>query len=123
RWQCYRALGQLFTFHLSIRKDHRLVTEGPYSTVRHPSYTAGLMTLLGALLAHGSSGSWLRESGLLEIPGVGVTLGCLAAVFYWSCLRAAARIPEEDKMMRLTFKGEWEGYAKRVKYRLVPFVY
>ncbi|EGN98778.1 hypothetical protein SERLA73DRAFT_181411, partial [Serpula lacrymans var. lacrymans S7.3] len=28
RWQCYRTLGRFFTFQLSVRKDHRLVTTG-----------------------------------------------------------------------------------------------
>ncbi|OAX34700.1 ICMT-domain-containing protein, partial [Rhizopogon vinicolor AM-OR11-026] len=39
RSHCYRTLGRLFTFELSIRQDHKLVTSGPYSIVRHPSYT------------------------------------------------------------------------------------
>ena len=36
RLASYRALGNLFTFELSIRKDHKLITSGPYSMVRYP---------------------------------------------------------------------------------------
>lgn len=35
RLASYRALGKLFTFELSIRKDHKLITSGPYSMVRY----------------------------------------------------------------------------------------
>ncbi|KAG5643598.1 hypothetical protein DXG03_000606 [Asterophora parasitica] len=38
RYRCYRELGTLFTFQVAIRKDHRLVTTGPYGAVRHPGY-------------------------------------------------------------------------------------
>ncbi|PPQ93792.1 LOW QUALITY PROTEIN: hypothetical protein CVT25_013501 [Psilocybe cyanescens] len=37
RLACFRALGRLFTFEMSIRKNHRLVIDGPYSVVRHPA--------------------------------------------------------------------------------------
>jgi len=47
RWLCYRALGRHFTFQLTIKKNHTLVKEGPYSVVRHPGYTAFLLTFLG----------------------------------------------------------------------------
>ncbi|KAJ7923243.1 hypothetical protein B0H13DRAFT_1477462, partial [Mycena leptocephala] len=36
---CYRALGQYFTFKTAIARNHKLVTTGPYSIVRHPAYT------------------------------------------------------------------------------------
>ncbi|GAW00659.1 ICMT-domain-containing protein [Lentinula edodes] len=43
---CYRTLGQLFVFELRIQKDHRLITEGPYAYVRHPSYTGLILTII-----------------------------------------------------------------------------
>ncbi|KAF9449179.1 hypothetical protein P691DRAFT_812871, partial [Macrolepiota fuliginosa MF-IS2] len=54
RYNCYKALGSMFTFEMSIRKDHALVTSGPYSIVRHPGYTGVLITLTGMLLMHGA---------------------------------------------------------------------
>ena len=34
-----RALGRLFRFELAILPGHKLIKHGPYSVVRHPSYT------------------------------------------------------------------------------------
>jgi protein-S-isoprenylcysteine O-methyltransferase Ste14 len=61
RQWCFRELGTLFTFEVTILPDHKLVTSGPYSYVRHPSYTGIYMTLLGPTLMALSPGSWLRE--------------------------------------------------------------
>ncbi|CCM02170.1 uncharacterized protein FIBRA_04248 [Fibroporia radiculosa] len=57
RIRCYRALGRHFTYEIAIKDDHQLVTSGPYSYVRHPSYTSGLICWAGMVLAcvgHGS---------------------------------------------------------------------
>jgi protein-S-isoprenylcysteine O-methyltransferase Ste14 len=55
RYRCYRALGRLFTFEMSIRSDHKLITDGPYSIVRHPGYTGILFTITGIICWHASS--------------------------------------------------------------------
>lgn len=55
RYACYRELGSMFTFEMSIRKDHRLVTTGPYGVVRHPGYFGGLCAILGIVLWHGAA--------------------------------------------------------------------
>ena len=52
RWACYRALGRLFTFEMSIRDNHELVTDGPYGWVRHPAYTGILLIVAGVILWH-----------------------------------------------------------------------
>ena len=54
RYSCFRALGRLFTFEMSIRDEHELITDGPYSVVRHPSYTGALLTLIGIICWHSS---------------------------------------------------------------------
>jgi protein-S-isoprenylcysteine O-methyltransferase Ste14 len=69
RLACYRTLGNLFTFELSIRKNHKLITSGPYAVVRHPSYTGLIMAVLGYSLCQLSSGSWLRECSGLSLDG------------------------------------------------------
>lgn len=61
RQWCYRELGALFTFEVTIQPDHTLVTTGPYSVVRHPSYTGVFFTLLGSTAVGFAPGSWIRE--------------------------------------------------------------
>lgn len=34
RWYCYRTLGAMFTFEMTIEEGHELVTSGPYGVVR-----------------------------------------------------------------------------------------
>ncbi|TEB37335.1 hypothetical protein FA13DRAFT_1726409, partial [Coprinellus micaceus] len=48
RLAAYRHLGHMFTFEMSIRRDHKLVTRGVYAWVRHPAYTGAVAFALGA---------------------------------------------------------------------------
>lgn len=49
RLWCYSTMGRFFTFELTMSSDHYLVTTGPYSFIRHPSYTAAIMLIMGSL--------------------------------------------------------------------------
>ncbi|EGN98773.1 hypothetical protein SERLA73DRAFT_160444 [Serpula lacrymans var. lacrymans S7.3] len=113
RWACYRALGRLFTFHLSVRKDHRLVTDGPYSIVRHPSYTATALCVLGAFTMHGAPGSWLRSSGVADNMFVRGAALSWTAVTGMCAIMLFMRCPKEDEMMKREFGKEWEEWAGR----------
>jgi len=123
RWQCYRTLGRFFTFQLSVRNDHRLVTGGPYSVVRHPSYTGMLCNFLGVALLYARPDSWLIRSGVLQNPVV------KAGVLFWVGFSMAittgmfTRCPKEDKMMQKEFGDEWKEWAGRVKYWMIPGIY
>jgi len=44
----------MFTFEMSIRKNHKLITSGPYAIVRHPSYVGVILVASGLMLIHGS---------------------------------------------------------------------
>ena len=50
RISCYYYLGKHFTFELSVHDDHKLVTSGPYSVVRHPSYSGNTLIVIGLLV-------------------------------------------------------------------------
>lgn len=124
RFQCYQSLGKLFTFELSIHKDHALITTGPYSIVRHPSYTGAIMVLTGTFIVNATRGSWLRECGGWK--------SAVGKVFIWLWVAAAVssvsgvvlrRIPGEDAAMKRQFGKEWDEWAHRVRYRLIPGVY
>ncbi|KDQ51232.1 hypothetical protein JAAARDRAFT_62642 [Jaapia argillacea MUCL 33604] len=123
RYWCFRQLGQFFTFQLSIRRDHRLITQGPYSIVRHPSYTSALICASGVYIALLSRGSWLRESGVLDYRIVQVALVVCGILRGASHVGLVFRTVGEDAMLRKNFGTEWDEWARRVRYRLVPGVY
>ncbi|KAG2751227.1 hypothetical protein P692DRAFT_20727219 [Suillus brevipes Sb2] len=124
RWLCYRALGRYFTFLLCVRQGHRLITTGPYAIVRHPSYTGMLMMCLGIIILNGSRSSWLRASGVLaKIPGVLPVVIAETSLCTMVIFGLFPRMKREDKMMHSTFGEEWEAWAKKVKYRIIPGVY
>ncbi|KAF9052128.1 hypothetical protein BJ165DRAFT_931107 [Panaeolus papilionaceus] len=123
RLACYRTLGKFFTFELSIFKEHVLVTYGPYSHVRHPSYSGLILTIIGHILHSASRGSWVRESGFLD-SYVGMVVSVLwVGTALAVVLSLVLRIPREDALLRQEFGGEWEEWATRVPYRLVPYIY
>ncbi|KAG1864875.1 hypothetical protein F4604DRAFT_1957043 [Suillus subluteus] len=123
RWWCFRTLGRFFTFKLSVRKGHHLVTSGPYGVVRHPSYAGAALLTIGQLILHGSPSSLVRRSGVLNIPA----LKAIAVVVLTGRMIIAAslilRIRHEDETVKSISRAEWENWAKVVKYRLVPGIY
>ncbi|PSR70818.1 hypothetical protein PHLCEN_2v13259 [Hermanssonia centrifuga] len=54
----YRYLGRHFTWDVSLQRDHKLIVNGPYSIVRHPSYAGSVLFLAGALISQMGQGSW-----------------------------------------------------------------
>lgn len=123
RYTCYRRLGRHFTFQLSVRTNHELITNGPYAVVRHPAYTATLMVVSGLLMCFTGHGSWLRECGVLD-AWVGL-LGTL--VWVASLLFAPAamvlRVGKEDKVLRDVFGSQWQEWARKTPYKLVPGIF
>ena len=119
---CYQSLGQLFTFELSIQPGHKLIVTGPYSIVRHPSYTGMILTIIGTFCSN-FHGSWIAECGVLGL-GFGKML-----VAYWTVVGSAVilslllRIPNEDELLKRQFGKDWELWASQVPYRLVPGFY
>jgi protein-S-isoprenylcysteine O-methyltransferase Ste14 len=132
RLSAYRTLGRHFTFELAVQKDHALVTAYPYNIVRHPSYTGYLATMAGAGLALGTRDGWVRAAlvpWLARAPATpakvsaaaygGLGLGLyafMAGMFLW-------RVGAEDAMMRKQFGPQWDAWARRVPYEIVPFVF
>ncbi|GJE91532.1 isoprenylcysteine carboxylmethyltransferase family protein [Phanerochaete sordida] len=120
---CYNLLEHCFTGELAIRKDHRLVTHGPYAVVRHPSYSAAYVFMAGVVLAHLGPTSLSAELGLWEQP-VGVVAGVLqiASLVYISVV-IVLRTCREDEVLSEQFGETWKEWAKRTPDRLVPGVY
>ncbi|PPR01156.1 hypothetical protein CVT24_006123 [Panaeolus cyanescens] len=122
-WAMY-TLGRLFSFQVGIQQGHHLITSGPYSIVRHPSYMGMQITHVGYLLWHLSAGSWVRESGLMNsIPGLLVVVAYVAFIVGSAYAITISRMNQEDKMIREGFGKEWEDWAKRVPYKTMPGIY
>jgi protein-S-isoprenylcysteine O-methyltransferase Ste14 len=96
------VLGNRFSGLVAIQPGHRLVTDGVYGVIRHPSYLGLLVNALGWALAFRS--------------GVGVLLVVLTLI------PLLARIRAEEKLLRAHFGGEYDAYCARTS-RLIPGVY
>ena len=96
--------NRFFSAVVRIQRDrgHHVVDRGPYAIVRHPGYV-GMITGIpfGALVL----GSWM-----------GVALALTYAVL------VLRRVVVEDAFLRTNLAG-YDGYASRVRYRLVPGVW
>jgi protein-S-isoprenylcysteine O-methyltransferase Ste14 len=97
-----KYLAEQFSVQVTIQKNHRLVTDGPYRFLRHPRYFGVLLFLAGFSLVFLS---WLA---LLLVAAMALVLG-------W-------RIYNEEILMREEFHADWESYSRRTGC-LIPFVY
>jgi protein-S-isoprenylcysteine O-methyltransferase Ste14 len=96
-------LGKFFTVDVAIQEGQRVVQDGPYRFVRHPSYSGSMIALLGlALLTF----NWL---------GFFLIIGC-------SFLAFVLRISVEEKALLQSLGEEYRRYAGRTK-RLIPGIY
>jgi protein-S-isoprenylcysteine O-methyltransferase len=50
RWWAIGHLGRFFTVDVAVARNHRLIDDGPYRFIRHPSYTGALMQFGGLAL-------------------------------------------------------------------------
>lgn len=97
-----RALGRFFSFVVQVRADHRMVTEGPYRWLRHPSYTGVILAVLGyAVLV----GSW---------PAIPIVAAVVGTVIGY-------RISVEERALVARFGAAYRAYAART-WRLFPFL-
>ena len=125
RLTCFRKLGSLFTFDLTIFPSHKLVTTGPYACVRHPSYTGTLAICAGLALAHLTPGSWAVECGMFGrggAPGAVLRTICASAWYAWWVAVGVVRCRTEDEELRKKFGAEWEAYARAVRWWMMPGV-
>lgn len=119
----YKHLGRYFTFQLSIRKGHQLVTSGPYSIVRHPSYTGAWICMIGIAISQLAPGSLYSELGLWRNP-LGFVAGAFQLVFVvYTGLTIHLRVQKEDAALHTEFRDEWVAWVSRTPCRLVPGFY
>ncbi|MBR6642835.1 MAG: isoprenylcysteine carboxylmethyltransferase family protein [Lachnospiraceae bacterium] len=87
---------------VEVQENQKVIDTGLYSVIRHPMYTATIFLFLAMPVV---LGSWLAFAVMLLYPVVIV-----------------ARIGNEEKVLEEGLPGYAE-YKKKVKYRLVPFVW
>ena len=75
------TLGRFFTYDVTIQPGHRVVTSGPYRWVRHPSYTGGLLGLLGLGVALGSGAAVLA---LVVVPLIELLIRSERSAWPWA---------------------------------------
>jgi protein-S-isoprenylcysteine O-methyltransferase Ste14 len=120
RLYCYRKLGRMYTYNITVCEDHKLITSGPYAYVRHPGYTGGLTSLPGIMLFYFGPGSWLKEAGWLGGTGMRACIMLWTIVNTFGAMLLVARTWKEDAIMKKKFGEEWEKWAVKVPYRLFP---
>ncbi|EIM85140.1 uncharacterized protein STEHIDRAFT_158832 [Stereum hirsutum FP-91666 SS1] len=126
---CYRTLGRHFTFELAVRDQHRLVTSFPYSLVRHPAYIGTFCGFVGMAICLVSPGSWVAEQGWFNHgQSAGVWIARMYALTFvvWEVAVYAwlmKRMESEEKMLKKEFGKEWEEWASRVKWKMIPSVF
>ncbi len=103
RFWSIKVLGKYFRTTVFIQKNHQVVRAGPYRIIRHPSYTAGLIILLGIGLA---MGSWIGLFFMLLLALIGYQ----------------KRVVVEESELLKSLGKDYSDYMKITK-RLIPFIY
>jgi len=98
------AENRFFSSVVRIQTDrgHVVCDSGPYQFVRHPGYAGNILSLFGIVLA--LSSVWTL------IPAVVATI------------IAVIRTVLEDQTLQEELPG-YRDYARRVRYRLIPWIY
>ncbi len=87
---------------IEIQENQRVIDTGLYGIVRHPMYASTILLFLSMPLVLGSFFSFL--------------------VFFVYPFIIARRIRNEEDVLEKSLEG-YSDYKKRVKYRLVPFIW
>ncbi|MBO9574223.1 MAG: isoprenylcysteine carboxylmethyltransferase family protein [Sphingobium sp.] len=93
------SLGRNWSYEVTLKDQHELVTSGPYATIRHPIYTAVILLVAGIVLLN---------------PSVSSLAGL--ALIAWSCW---IKLRQEEVLMLQQFPESYPAYMARTK-RLVP---
>ncbi|KAJ7767960.1 ICMT-domain-containing protein [Mycena maculata] len=121
RLWCYNALGHLFTYEVTLRPSHTLVTHGLYRWVRHPGYTSLFAHLAGMILLHMAPGGWNHECGIMNSMYAWFVGGWFFVIVF-SVISLSRRGEVEDSILRAEFGIKWEQYRSAVPYKFVPGV-
>jgi len=97
------ALGRFFHYRIEVQADYRVVGDGPYRHLRHPSYSGLALILLGIAVA---SGDVLSPVAVALIAGAGLLV----------------RIRAEERQLVDALGSDYERFAAG-RRRLIPGVW
>ncbi|HEY7750802.1 MAG TPA: isoprenylcysteine carboxylmethyltransferase family protein [Ignavibacteriaceae bacterium] len=97
----FKALGDSYSQDIVIKKDHKLVSSGPFRFIRHPQYFSQILINIGGTAA--TLSFVLGALTLIEIP-----------VYIMRALM-------EDKLLSKHFKEEFSAYKKKSGF-MIPFI-
>ncbi len=89
-----RVLGGNWSNVVVLREHHELVTDGPYTLVRHPIYSGLLLAAIAWSLADGS---------VMALGGITLVVGALAV-----------QIRDEERLMDAAFGASYARYRAEV---------
>jgi protein-S-isoprenylcysteine O-methyltransferase Ste14 len=96
------TLGRFFVGHVLVQPDQTVVSTGPYSRLRHPSYTGQWLEMIGVGLG---TGNVLGMATCVLLPLIGIS----------------ARIAGEERELSASLPGYREYIRSR--RRLIPFIW
>ncbi|MDX9799254.1 MAG: isoprenylcysteine carboxylmethyltransferase family protein [Bacteroidales bacterium] len=96
--------NKFFSTMVRIQKElgHTIAAEGPYKYVRHPGYVGYILMILATPFALGSLYALIASALVMTIFFIRTAL--------------------EDKTLMTELEG-YEEYSRKVKYRLIPFIW
>ncbi len=99
-WRSHSDLGLNWSAFLEMRKDHQLIRQGVYRSIRHPMYVA--------IFLFGVAQALMLQNWVAGLSGL-VTFVPLYFV----------RTPREERMMREWFGEEYQDYVRQTG-RIIP---
>jgi len=97
----YKTLGENYSQDILIKKNHQLVTKGPFGIIRHPQYFSQILIDLGGAAA--TLSFIIAPIALIQIPFI--------------LLRASV----EEKLLAKHFGKEFSSYKKKSGF-VLPFI-
>jgi protein-S-isoprenylcysteine O-methyltransferase Ste14 len=95
------ALGRNWSLNVTVKREHTLITRGPYALVRHPIYSGLILAALGTAIVHD------------HVQGF-VGLAVIFSAFW-------LKYHTEEGFMEREFGDQYAQYRRRVK-ALIPGV-
>ncbi|GES79499.1 ICMT-domain-containing protein [Rhizophagus clarus] len=124
RLWCFKCLNEYFTFNITIKKNHKLITTGPYSLLVHPSYTGGTLIILNKIFI------WYQLSFYVPLYFPFSRFGSFVGLMSWLNIIIQSvflgliykRVFHEERLLREHFNEEWVIYFSQRK-RFISYIY